>query len=474
MNAPIARLFVLVVVLFGLLIAFTSRWTVFEAESLEDKTANRRTLLEEQRVRRGVIRASDGTILARSVRGEAETFRRTYPAGGLFAHAIGYSYTNLGRAGLERFRNDELTGEHDQLTTLIDQLSGKDREGDDVQTTLSPGAQRAALQALGGQKGSVVAIEPDSGRIRVMASIPGFDPGELRSRRRFEALQRDDANSPLLNRATQAGYPPGSTFKVVTAAAALDSGRFRPETVLDASSPKEISGVPLENFDNKDFGPTDMTRALTFSVNTYWAQVGEKLGTRRMGEYMERFGFYAKPPLDYPSDQRASSGEYKGTDLLSPNSRLIDVGRMAIGQDKLRVTPLQMAQVAATVANDGVMMKPRLTEEVTDRDGRVVEEIEPDIASRVMKRSSARALGKMMTGVVREGTGTAAALQGIEVAGKTGTAERGGEVNQPWFIGFAPVSRPRIAIAVTVERSTGQGGTVAAPIAKQVLEALLR
>jgi peptidoglycan glycosyltransferase len=321
----------------------------------------------------------------------------------------------------------------------------------------------------------VVALEPSTGKVRVMASVPGFDQNDVDTR--FRQLNRD-TNAPLLNRSTQAGYPPGSTFKVVTAAAALDSGEFTPGSTLSGKSGIAISGVPLANDGGEDFGPIDMTTALTHSVNTYWAQVGEKLGKSTMARYMARFGFFRKPPLDYPNDQKRASGEYsKRGRLLGPNSNQIDVGRMAIGQDKLAVTPLQMASVAATVANGGVRVKPRLTSKIVDPDGRTVQRINPQDAARVMKTSTADELAQMMSKVVEEGTGTAGALEGIDVAGKTGTAEIDvdNDITQPWFIAFAPVKDPKIAIAVTVERSQGGfGGTVAAPIAKAVMEQLLR
>jgi penicillin-binding protein A len=472
-NVPIARLFSLIVALFAVLVVFTSRWTVFEASSLQDEPLNRRALLEEQRIHRGVIRADDGTLLARSRRGQAGTFRRSYPTGGLFAHAIGYAFTNLGRSGLEQSRNRTLIGrDQPELESIVDQLRGRPREGDDVQTALDPRAQRVALQALAGRAGSVVALDPRTGAVRVMASLPAFDPNDVP--RRFRALNRTPG-APLLNRATQAGYPPGSTFKVVTAAAALDSGRFRPSSTLSGKSPITVSGVPLRNFSDEQFGVVDLTTALTHSINTVWAQVGVRLGKGVMKRYMEAFGFNRKPPLDYPDNQRVASGEYLRADLLSPTSRFVDLGRMAIGQDKLRVTPLQMAMVAATIANGGTLMRPHLTDRIVDRDGRTVRRIAPRVEAHVMRASTAQALAGMMAQVVKEGTGTAAALEGAEVAGKTGTAEIDVQRNitQPWFIAFAPVRRPRVAIAVTVQRSTGQGGTVAAPIARQVLEALL-
>jgi peptidoglycan glycosyltransferase len=471
MNTPIVRLYGLVVVLFAMLVFATSWWSVFGAAGLRENAANRRPLLEEERIKRGTIRSADNKVLARSVALSDKRFGRRYPTGPLFAHAIGYSFTNLGRSGLEQSRNDALTGRRTELIGALDSLLGESDVGDNVRTTLSAKAQQVALKALGNRKGSVVALDPSTGAVLVMASTPTYDPNALDEGQNFKRLASDEADSPLVNRATQAGYPPGSTMKVVTAAAALDSGRYRAESRVSGKNGKEISGVPLNNFDNEDFGEIDLTTALTNSVNTVWAEVGEKLGKGRMGDYMEKFGFYAPLEIDLPADQLAGSGERSKGKLLSPDSRLIDVGRMAIGQDKLLVTPLQMAIVAATVANGGVRMKPHLTAKVIDPDGRTVDDIEPREAETVMSRQAARDLTAMMKNVVKEGTGTAAALEGIELAGKTGTAEIDIErdINDPWFIGFTD----EFAVAVVLERVPGgQGGVVAAPIAKQVLEAL--
>jgi peptidoglycan glycosyltransferase len=476
-NTPIARLFTVVLLLFAALVAFTSRWAVFDAEALRDNPKNRRGLIEELQVKRGTIRAADGTLLARSEPGGAGTYRRVYTeAARLLPHVIGFSDVDLGRAGIERSRNDELSGNAGELDDLVDQFRGGTERGDDVRLSIDLGAQRAALAGLNGRKGSVVAIEPATGRIRAMVSLPGYDPQALLRRDTRAPLDRDP-DAPLLNRATQAGYPPGSTFKVVTATAALDSGRFQPSSRVNGDSPKEISGVPLANSGGRSFGDIDLTAALTFSVNTVWAQVAEQLGKGTMADYMRRYGFNADPPLDYPRDQIFPSGEYREGALLPPTSRFVDVGRMGIGQDKLRVTPLQMAMVAAAVANGGELMRPRLTQSVVDPDGRVVDSVDPERERRVMSEATAANLTRMMDNVVREGTGTQAALQGIDVAGKTGTAEivRDQDVNQPWFIGFGPTASPKIAVAVTIERSQGgQGGTEAAPIAKQVMEELLR
>lgn len=474
MNRQIVRLYGTVLVLFALLIGFTSRWTVFDASSLRNNPQNRRPLLEQQRIQRGDIRAADGSVLAHSIKDADGVYHRTYPAGGLFAHAVGYSYTNLGRAALEQSRNDYLIGKATQLNTILDQLTGKRPTGDTVTTTLDPHAQRVALSALGGQKGAIVALDPHSGAIKVFASVPGYDPSSLATPGRFSALSTDN-NAPLFDRVTQSGYPPGSTFKVVTAVAAIDSGKFTPQSVVNGKSPVTISGVPLQNDFNQSFGPIDLTTALTHSVNTVWAQVAVAVGKGTMAHYMDRFGFNTQPPIDLPSSEVRASGEYLHGRLLDPTSSLVDVGRMGIGQDKLNVTPLQMAMVAQAIANNGRLVTPHVTDRIVDRDGRTVQTVGPGAGTQVMKPSTAQALTTMMSQVVQEGTGTAAALSGIQVAGKTGTAEivPGTSINQVWFIAFAPVSNPRIAIAVTVERSSGQGGTVAAPIAKQVMEALL-
>ncbi len=475
MNSSAFKLYAVIVLLFASLVAQTSRWTVFEAEALRDNSLNRRELLAEQKIRRGRVLARDGQVLARSVEGRGGTFSRRYPLGELFAHPVGYSFIDISRYELEQERNDELTGERDDVGSIVDQLSGREREGDDVRTTLDVDAQRIAFGALGDQRGSVVAMEPQTGRIRVMASNPSYDPNALRRSGAFKELS-GAANSPLLNRATVGRYPPGSTFKVLTAVAAIDSGEFSENSVVDGSSPKTISGAPLENFSNADYGPIPLTLALTKSVNTVWAQVGVDVGGATMQRYMERFGFYDRVEVDLPDGQRGRSGVYKRDGLKRMTDDSVDVGRVAIGQGDLLASPLQMAMVASAVANDGTLMKPTLTERVVDRDGRTVERVEPEELSQVMRPATANTVGDMMASVVREGTGTAAALAGFPVAGKTGTAELNVAqgINQPSFIGFAPRDDPKIVVAVSLENVQGTGGEVAAPIAKQVMEALLR
>ena len=479
MNRAIIKLFGLVLVLYAVLIGFTSYWSVFDAQGLEENALNRRPLLEQERIRRGVIRTSDGETIAVSHgkgRGSRRVYTRSYPGGSLYGNPVGYSYIDRGQVGLEKSHNDDLVGNKPEFTTILDQLLGRDPEGDDLVISINAEAQRAATEALAGRCGAVVAIEPSTGKVRTMASLPAYDPNEVRSEARFRAFNKNSL-SPLFNRTTQSGYPPGSTFKVVTAVAGIDSRKVTPASTFSGRSPIDIGGVPLQNFGNSQFGVIDLTTALTNSVNTVWAQVGERIGKDILFRYMNRFGFDHQPEIDYPSSQIRVSGVFDGRRVLDSGDA-VDVGRVAIGQERLQVTPLQMAMVAAAIANGGELMRPAMWERVVDPDGRTVRRMKPHKQSTVMSRRSAAAITEMMANVVREGTGTAAALSGIEVGGKTGTAEVGQSPcgagpNQAWFIGFAPLDDPRVAVAVTVERTTGQGGTEAAPIAKLVMEALV-
>lgn len=476
MNRPIVRVYGLVVVLFALLIAFTSRWTIFEASSLRANALNKRGVLQQQRIDRGEIVAANGAVLARSERGPEGTFTRSYPTGAEFTHAVGYSYNiTLGQTGIELYRSAALNGQTGtSVQSILDELQGRKRQGDNVLTTLRPAAQRTAISALGEHEGAVVALDPKTGAVEVMASTPSYDANALSSTSAYERLTREPS-SPLVNRATQFGYAPGSTFKVVTAVAAIDSGQYTPESTVDGRNEVPISGVPLKNDNNESLGQITLTEALAKSVNTVYAQVAEQVGKQTMARYMSRFGFDRKPRLDYPAEEMSSSGEYRNGRLLATTSAYVDVGRMGIGQDKLQVTPLQMAEVAAAVANRGTLMTPHLTSAIVEPDGRVVQRISPKAQSVVMKPSTSASVTKMMEAVVNEGTGTSAQIPGVQVAGKTGTAETqiGVAINNVWFIAFAPAQNPTVAVAVTLKGVPGFGAAFAAPVAKQVMEALL-
>ena len=474
MNAPIVRLFGVIVVLFALLIVFTSRWTVFQASSLQNNPLNVRTLIDELQVKRGRILASDGTVLAKSVAAPDHTWTRTYPTGPLFAHAVGYSIAAKGEAaGLEESAATYVRGLNTGLSSIFGQLNPRP-VGDDVYTTLDPAAQRAAQQALAGEDGSVVAIDPSTGAVKVMYANPTYNDNSS------NPGQGCGAKDCLVNRVTEGQYAPGSTFKIVTATAAIDSGMYTENSVINGNSPITVSGVPLNNDGDQSWGPQTLTTAMTYSINTIFAQVAQNVGRATMTKYMKRFGFYSKPPLDYPSGQIGISQPWSSTTgkPFPPGSPDEDIGRIGIGEGGLLVTPLQMAMVASAVADNGTLMKPHMISRVVNPDGVTVSTVNPTVESQVMKPSTAQAVTRMMEKVVEEGTGITVQIPGITIAGKTGTPQipTATEPNrtQPAFVAFAPAQHPKVAIAVMIDQSNGgYGATVAAPVAKAVLRVLL-
>jgi peptidoglycan glycosyltransferase len=490
-NTPIVRVYALLLLLLALLVWKTSQWAVFDAQALKDNSANRRPLIEAQTIHRGEIKTSDGTVIAESSPeggGAHPVYVRHYPTGSLFGNPVGYSFIQAGQSGIERSENDPLVGNQNEFSSIIDQLRGTTQQGANVTLTINGNVQRVATDALNeaiastpgasGFGGAAVALDPTTGAVLAMASVPGFDPNKARTSAGLSELNKPQQPSIIINRATQSGYPPGSTMKVVTATAALDSGQFTPGSVLSGATPQVIGGVPLSNAGNEPFGDIDMTTALTNSVNTYFAQVGEKLGPATMFKYMDRYGFFSDPQLDYPTDQMIPSGVYStnGSHLLTQNEP-IDIGRVAIGQGQLLTTPLQMAEVASAVANRGVLDKPTFVQDVTDSDGRTISSLSPQVQSTVMSTRTASELTEMMTKVTQEGTAAGLTVEGLPFAGKTGTAEIGDPangINQPWFIGFAPASDPKVAVAVTLERCQGCfGGEVAGPVATRIMDAVL-
>lgn len=484
MNRQIVKLFAFIVVLFGVLVGFTSYWSVFEAEALKEKNANKRPLFEQQQIPRGRILTADGVVIAKSVakgKGAEKRYVRRYPEGSLYGHPIGYSFMRLGDSEFEQFHNEELVGEDSEFESIADELLGHEQEGNDIVTNIDAGAQQTAMAAL--QEvgfGAVVAIEPGTGAVKVMASNPSFDPNRVAQN--YSELSQNEIETPLVNRATQGRYPPGSTFKVVTAAAGLDSGAITPETTIDAPGSLVVEGTPLENDFGQSYSGAGLDTALTNSVNTWFGQLGQQLGNDTLFQYMERFGFNATPAIDLPDDEVLESGVYdfESEEMLTAEDP-VDLARLAIGQERLLTTPLQMALVTAAIANGGKQMKPQIWKRVVDPEGRVVERLEPSTYSEPISAETAAQLTTAMEGVVREGTGTNAAISGISVAGKTGTAETPGnkacgggvDENQAWFIGFAPADDPQIAIAVSIECTPEFGGDVAAPIFREVAESIL-
>jgi penicillin-binding protein A len=486
MNHQITRLAVVAVVLLASLIVATTYWQAWAASSLADRQDNALQLVAQLSVKRGRIYAGQ-TIVADNVRrrvnGHTLYFRR-YPTHGLFSHVVGYSTQVRSRSGLEQSLNDFLTGANTNLSTVLDttldKLRGSTIKGNDVHLTLRPGPQRVAYQQLAGRCGAVVALEPSTGRVLVMASNPTYDPNLIEKDYARIANRPSGCGGPFVNRATAGLYAPGSTFKVVTAAAALDSGKVTPETEFDDPGYCIEYKKQVSNYDTEaPFGRLNFFEALQHSVNSVFCNVGKELGGIKILDKAKEFGFYGKPPLDIPSSEVAPSGLYNftkhGRKLFFPkNDFQVDPGRLAFGQERLGVTPLQMAMVAGAVANGGVVMKPQLVEKIVSPGGKTVERLKPDELKRAMSPQTDQEITAMMEAVVKAGTGTSAQIPGVRVAGKTGTAETGtAGTNTTWFITFAPVEKPTVAIAVVVENQNGTGGEFAAPIAKAVMQALL-
>jgi peptidoglycan glycosyltransferase len=473
-NRQITRLAMTGVCLIVALVVATTYWQAWAAGDLADRQDNQIERVAQFTIERGDIRSRGFNFAinrAEKVGGRTLYFRK-YPQRGLAAHVHGYSTQSRFRTGLERSMNDYLTGQNANLSTVLDtaldRLKGATIKGNDLVLTLDPKGQRAAVKALGTRCGAVVALERSTGKVLVMASSPSYDPNLVEGHFDQVTGVRADCKRPdaLLNRATAGLYAPGSTFKVLTASAAIDSGRFKPSSSFVDPGYCEVYGKRVNNYDtSRPFGRLDLATALKYSVNSVFCNIGKELGAKLLVDYAKRFGFYSTPPLETPSNERAPSGLYKGTKLFDPkNDTDVDPGRFAFGQERLLVTPLQMAMLAATIANNGIVMP----------DGSTVVRTKKESLGRAIKPETAQAVAAMMTSVVEGGTGTAAQIPGVTVGGKTGTAETGiAGLNTTWFISFAGRNRPDIAIAVVVEQQNSTGGVTAAPVARDVLQALL-
>jgi peptidoglycan glycosyltransferase len=327
-------------------------------------------------------------------------------------------------------------------------------------------------------------MNPKTGAVYVMASSPTYDQNLIESKGGYAKVLHIQGAchgaSALYNRATQGLFTPGSTFKIVTAAAALDTGAFKPtSTFYDPGYCIEY-GKQVSNAGNPDqggrevFGHLNLVTAFQHSVNSVFCNIGMKLGAKTVIDYAKRFGFYRSPPIETPANERFASGMYRGTELTDDASKA-DPGRLAFGQWTMLATPLQMAMVSATVANGGVVPRPYLVQKIIGPDGSTIRNTKPRTLGRAIKPETAAILNQMMQAVVQGGTGTAAQIPGVAVAGKTGTAETAiDRVYNAWFTAFAPADNPKVAVAVVLEKQpNGFGGAVAAPIAKQVMQALL-
>ncbi|MDP9405185.1 MAG: penicillin-binding protein 2 [Actinomycetota bacterium] len=488
MTRQLRRVAAVMFVLFAALFVNLNYLQVLRADDLAGDNRNSRRIIAEYAVQRGSIVAGDGGDAVEIARSGATDgrykYERSYPQGPLWAHLTGFYSLVYGRAELEAAANRLLVGDAPEAfaRNLGDFLTGREPQGDDVVVTLRPAVQAAAREALGERTGAVVALEPATGAVLALWANPTYDPNELATFDRDAAVAYwERTENERRNRALRELYPPGSTFKIVTAAAALEDGVTPDDTFDDPreyTPPQTTAAIGNFGGDLCNGGnPLTLQRALEVSCNTTFARLGVDVGAAKLVAQAEAFGLNAAWDFQLPFAPSGIPVE------LDPPS----TAQSAIGQRDVRVTPLQMAMVAATVANDGVLMRPYVIDRVEDFSGRVVREATPqplalggDDDGRVVSPTTAAALQAMMRGVVTDGSGGNAAIDGVDVAGKTGTAEVGDERNPTvWFVGFAPLDDPRVAVAVVVPDggdvgSEATGGAVAAPIAKAVLEAALR
>ena len=453
-NKRIIRVLIAISLLFLALVTYLLWFNMFRAKDVYTNSYNKRQWESEQQVQRGEIYSQDGVLLAETeIDGDARI--RKYPKGRLYSHIIGYCSQVYGKTQLEMSHDDDLIGKGTISLTL-----NEIKDGNNLNLTINDELQEYAYEQLDGRDGAIVAMEPTTGQILAMVSLPDFNP---------ETIEKDwpsmmeDENSPFLARATQGLYPPGSTYKIVTAAGVYDNG-MTTETFDDEGLFKK-DDVTVYNYNKESFGKLDIKTAFEVSSNYVFCTLGYEMGADAVKAEAEKFGVNKSFEFDIPVSQ--SQIQYKKmTDL--------DGALVSIGQGGLVMTPLHVAMMASAVANNGKMMKPYLVETVTTENGTVIGQTKPSVLYDSIGTACADYIEDMMIGVVEDGTGTGAQISGITVAGKTGTAENETDKDHAWFVGYAPVENPTICVAVVLENAATSGGKSAVPIAKNIIRKFLK
>ncbi len=454
--------------LFLILVIYLSWFEIAVSDKIVTNTYNRRQWALEENTVRGQILDKNGVVLARD-EGEGKSRHRVYPYKQLYCHVIGYNSRSYGKSLLELHYNRELlgAGSIESFFGLGSRITGEVRYGYNLHLTVDHNLQNLADRLLGNRRGAVVALNPRTGEILALVSKPGFDPSEESLSKNWQSLV-EAKDSPFLPRATMGLYAPGSTFKILVAGAAVENnlgGRTfedRGQVIID--------GKPFKNTGGVAHGKIGLSRALEVSSNVVFAQIGVELGFRKLKDMALRAGFEKKIDFDFP----VAKSRFPYNDMGKS-----DMAASAIGQGKIQVTPLHMALITGAVANGGVMMRPYIVDKITDKNGKTIKDFGSQAFIRMMDDETANAVASMMENVVKKGTGGNASIKGVRVAGKTGTAEneltsRQKNSEHAWFVGFAPVENPRIAVAVILEYSGSTGGAVAAPIAGKIMEQYLK
>jgi peptidoglycan glycosyltransferase len=489
MNRSLRQLFIAIIVLFTILGLSTTVFMVVRANTLNEDPRNTRALYHEYAVPRGSITASDGTVLAQSTQSnDAFQYKREYPGGSLYAPITGY-FSVVSRAGhgIEASENALLTGQTDSLwyQRLRALFTGQANHGATIETSIDPSLQKLAVRLLAGRRGAVVAMDPRTGRILALASSPSYDPNQLATHdtkaatRAYQELAVQKP-SPLNSVATQQLFPPGSSFKIVVAAAALESGKYTPDTQVSSPSSYILPGThtPLTNSESWRYTMStklSLEDAFAYSSNTAFAQIGVSLGADQISSIANHLGFGS--PITIDGSQTSGTPMRTATAVFPAHPTDAQLALNSIGQGSTTETVLQNAMIASAVANNGTLMQPTLVDRVRSADLSVISQTTPSIFSHPFSSTTADQLNQMMQAVVTKGWPQLEISPSIQVAAKTGTAQTGFNnqgATDNWITGFAPASNPKIAVAVMIQGERGFGGTVAGPVMKQVMEAALK
>lgn len=459
MKRSARRVFWLLALCFFLLLGYLGKLALVDRETISANSYNIRMRTDMEGIQRGDILDRDGEVLATSIQQEDGSYLRQYERARMAAHITGYS--SVGKTGVEAAANFELMTPYRELLQRIEGLlSGTDPKGNDVVLTIDMDIQSIAGDLLGSAKGAIVVMEPSTGRVLAMQAYPDFDPNTVSAD--WDYLIADE-DSPLVNRATQGLYPPGSTFKTITALAAMEYYPDWQSFTYTCTGEETFENKVIHCYNNKAHGTVDMAGALAASCNCYFAALAEEIGAENLSKEMKACGITA----DYGFDL-AYSSSIMHLDKDSTESELVET---AIGQGKTSVSPLYMAMLISAIANDGVMMEPYIIDHVQYYNGETGKTTVPNKLMDICTAEEAAVLQEMLIGVVENGTGTAAQISGVTVAGKTGTAENATGKDHSWFIGYAPAEDPQVSIAVIIENSEAYGS--ATPVAGKVLKAAL-
>ncbi len=454
-NRRIIRVLIVVSALFLALLSYLLYFNMFEAERVSTNPYNRRQWDDERYVTRGTIYDADGLVLAETVETESGGVMRKYPQGRIYSHVIGYCSQVYGKSLLEREYDSELLGKGD-----LDLFQGDKKKGFDLNLTIGNSLQKYAYEQMRGKRGALVAMNPKTGRILAMISLPDFDPNAAALEKSWGDIVENE-NSPLIARAVQGLYPPGSTYKIVTAAAAYENGLAG--TKFNDEGKFTVGDLTVENYNGKKYGEISLEKAFAVSSNQVFCSVGFELGSEIMKEISERF--WIGKSIEFDLETEASRIEYKK--MSNSDSALV-----AIGQGQLLTTPMEMAVICSAIANGGEIIRPYIVDSVTKNET-VVKSSKAKVLGRAISEECAEYIKERMIETVNEGTGTKARISGVTVAGKTGTAENEKEKDHAWFVGFAPAEAPEIAVAVILENDGRSGGDSAAPIARNVMSKYL-